>query len=78
MTREINDPGGEYVSVIIEVNGNVVFKRDCVLSDLGNNGIRTYKVDDSDTFTIPNRPDKASKDDYKGIANRLMMDRGSR
>lgn len=78
MARDIDDPGGEYVSVQIRVNGHVVFMRDCTLKDINPGGVRTYKVDDSDEFKVPRRTQAPTKEDYKDIARKLMNPRGSR
>lgn len=78
MARDIDDPGGEYVSVQIRVNGHVVFMRDCTLKQINPGGVREYKVDDSDTFTVPSRTQAPTKEDYKDIAQRLMLPRGQR
>lgn len=78
MSRDIDTPGGEYVELEIKVNGNVVFKRDCVLTEISGNGQRRYKTDDTDTFIIPPRTGKPSKDTYKDIGNRLLRDKGQR
>lgn len=76
MPREIDDPGGEYVSVQISVNGHVKFMRDAVLADTNPGGVRTYKVDDTDTFTVPGST--RNRDYYIDLAKKLMNDRGSR
>ena len=78
MPRDIDTPGGEYVELEIRVNGNIVFKRDCVLTELRNNGQRRYKVDDTDIFTVPRRTGNPNKDTYKDIGDRLLRDKGQR
>jgi hypothetical protein len=78
MPRDIDTPGGEYVSLQITVNGNTVFMRDCVLTEVRRNGQRRYKVDDSDIFTVPVRNGNPNKNTYIDIGQRLLRDRGRR
>lgn len=78
MPRSLDDPGGEYVSVQIYVNGKLTFMRDCTLKDINSGGVRTYKVDDTDTFTVPRRNGSPQKQDYIDIADRLLKPRGNR
>lgn len=76
MAREIDDPGGEYISVQIRVNGHVKFMRDAVLANTSPGGVREYKTDDSDRFTVP--PTTRNRQYYIDLAKQLMSPRGSR
>ena len=78
MARDLDTPGGEYISVQILVNGNLVFMRDAVLSQIIGKAVREYKVDDSGRFTVPPKGTQDPVDFYKSIAERLLLPQGKR
>jgi hypothetical protein len=78
MPRDIDTEGGEYISLQIKVNGNLVFQRDCVLTKVRPNGNRRYKVDDSDFFTLNPRVVRPNRDLYASIGKRLLEPKRNR
>ena len=77
--RGEDDPGGEYVSIQVKVNGQIVYMRDAVLAAIRPSGQRRYKVDDSDYLLMP-RKDLAQnrKAYFVQMARRLLNPRGKR
>jgi hypothetical protein len=78
MPRDIDTEGGEYISLQITVNGNLVFQRDCVLTKVRPNGNRRYKVDDTDFFTLNPRNGPPNRNLYAGIGKRLLENKRNR
>jgi len=77
MARSEDDPGGEYISVLVRVNGHVEFMRDAVLSEVRPNGHRVYKIDDTDSFQAPKKVGN-KKDYFIELAKRLLKVKGNR
>lgn len=71
MDRDLDDPGGENLELILLQNGKVIFKRDAVLHSVAGNS-RRYKADDTDLFAVggPRDPIK--------VAEKLLKAKGSR
>ncbi len=72
MSKKIDEPGGDYISVTVERNGIVVFRRDAVLSEVLSQKATRWKVDDTDRITV------TSNQGPLDIAKRIMKDKGSR
>lgn len=68
----IDEPGGDYVSVTVERNGILIYKRDAVLSEVLPAGVARWKVDDTDLITVPPTQDALD------IAKRIMNTKGHR
>ena len=77
--RSEDDPGGEYVSIIVKVNGQIKYMRDAVLASIESGDQRRYKIDDSDELVMPKKDRFASKKAYFiQMARRLLNPRGQR
>lgn len=77
--RGEDDPGGEYVSIIVKVNGQIKYMRDAVLASIGPGEQRRYKIDDSDELVMPRKNRFDSKKTYFiQMARRLLNPRGKR
>jgi hypothetical protein len=63
----VNEPGGEVVSVVVRVNGNIEFVRYAVLERIQGNNVGRYKIDEDDRFITHNR-DLGNKE----LAERLL------
>lgn len=77
--RTEDDPGGEYVSITVKVNGQIRYMRDAVLASIEAGDQRRYKVDDSDSLVMPKKDRFESKKAYFiQMARRLLNPRGKR
>ena len=72
MPRSIDEPGGDYISVTVERNGIVIYKRDAVLSEVIAGGVTRWKVDDTDKIFV------TSNQGPVDIARRMLAPKGSR
>lgn len=73
MARDINEPGGDYITVTVEQNGVLAYKRECVLTELLAGGqVRRYKVDDTDFFQAQDGVTPLE------LAQKLLRPRGNR
>jgi hypothetical protein len=73
MPRGDDVPGGDNISVSVYKNGELVYKRDCVLTGLrGNGNVRIYKTDDTDLFNASKNVTSVE------IAEKLLKTKGNR
>ena len=73
MARDIDEPGGDYITVTVERNGVLAYKRECVLTELLAGGqVRRYKIDDSDFMQARDGVTPVE------LASRLLQPRGQR
>lgn len=72
MARDIEEPGKDYISVSVERNGILIYKRDAVLNRRVSPAVTRWKIDDSDFILVQDTQDPID------IAKRLMEPKGQR